>query len=92
MTEKILLECIESCFCATVSLTEDKYKNLARTSALFDTLKLFIRISVQIHCLKEQTYLKLIPSLGDAGRMLGGWMQKAKTQNPIPNTKSYFKT
>ena len=68
--------------------SEHKLDQLIRTSALFDTLKLYIRIAVKVHCLQEKTYLQLIPRLGEIGRMLGGWLQKTKSQNPIPNTES----
>ena len=86
MIEKILLECIESCFMTMAAPIQEKYRYLTRTSALFDTLKLYLRISVQTKCLEEKIYIKLIPRLGDIGRMIGGWVQKTKSQNP--NTKS----
>lgn len=86
MIEKIHLECIESCFAATASSPEQKSHAVARASALFDTLKLYIRISVQVKCLQETRYIKMIPRLGEIGRMLGGWLQKTKSQNP--NTKT----
>ncbi len=88
MIEKILLECIESCFASTVALPEEKVRTLTRTSALFDSLKLYIRISKQVGSLQEKTYIKLIPRLGKIGRMLGGWIQKAKSNNPNQNSKS----
>src|SRR3989338_3112944 len=88
MIEKVLLECIENCFASTVAQHGRKLDCLIRTSALFDTLKLFIRIAVSIHCLEEKTYIKLIPRLGEIGRMLGGWLQKAKSYNPNSNFKS----
>ena len=79
MMEKILLECIESCFLGT-TMPPGSYKlhHIATASAKFDALKLFIRVSVDIHCMKEQTYTKLIPILGEIGKMLGGWLNSAK--------------
>jgi hypothetical protein len=80
--DKILLECLESCFCATAAPASHKHLYVTKASAQFDTLKLYIRISLRVHCLPEPVYVKLIPRLGECGRMLGGWMTK------IQNTKS----
>jgi hypothetical protein len=88
MIEKLILDCIQSCFTATViQHGEKKRESVARASALFDTLKLYIRIAVDTHCLQEKTYLKLIPILGEIGKMLGGWI-KAVNSNPNSNSKS----
>jgi len=76
MMEKVLLECIETCFQTTVAVSGvQKQMQVARASALFDTLKLFIRIAVRIHALQEATYIKLIPRLGEVGKQVGGWMK-----------------
>ncbi len=87
MMEKVLLECIETCFAATTAPIAEKRSTLTRASALFDTLKLYIRFSVRLHCLQEPTYLKLIPHLGDIGKMLGGWI-RSPAANPTPSSKS----
>ncbi|MBI5369576.1 four helix bundle protein [Candidatus Uhrbacteria bacterium] len=88
MIEKILLECIKNCFISTMAPPEQKFDELIHASALFDTLKLYIRIAVNVHCLEQKTYIKLIPRLGEIGRMLGGWLQKTKSLNPNTSSKS----
>ncbi len=79
--EKVLLECLESCFCTTVAPTAQKQLYATKCSAQFDALKIYIRIAVKISCLPEKTYVKLIPKLGEVGRMLGGWISKIQSQN-----------
>ncbi len=77
--EQILLDCIKQTFLATVIPPgSQKLHFVGMVSAQFDTLKLFIRISVDTNCLCEKTYVKLLPHLGSIGAMLGGWLRDAQ--------------
>lgn len=77
--EKILLDCIRQSFFATVNPPgTQKFQAVAGASALFDTLKLNVRIALDIDCLSEKIYLKLLPHFGEIGKMLGGWLKDAQ--------------
>ncbi len=88
--EKTLLECIKQIFLATViPPSEQKFQAISQASALFDTLKLMTRMTIDIHCTDDKTYLKLLPHFGESGKMIGGWLKEAKKSidrsNPTDN-------
>ena len=85
--EKTLLDCIKQTFFSTVvPPSARKFESIALASAQFDTLKLYVRIAIDIHCLEENIYLKLLPHLGSIGTMMGGWLKEAqKTSGQIQN-------
>lgn len=83
--EKVALDCIRQLFFATVMPPgQNKFQAIAQASAQFDTLKLFIRLALDISCIGEKQYVKLIPHLGTIGQMLGGWLKEARKTTGQP--------
>ncbi|MFA5813610.1 MAG: four helix bundle protein [Patescibacteria group bacterium] len=82
--EKTVLDCITACHAATtLREPKEKYEKINAASSLFDTVKLLVRIGIEIHQIEERQFVNLIPRFGKIGRMLGGWMRV--TAKPTQN-------
>jgi len=86
---QIILDCIKHCFLATtLPVGTQKLHAVATASAHFDALKLYVRLSLDMHALEESAYLKLIPHFGSIGTMLGGWLKETQKSNSPPETNA----
>lgn len=56
----------------------EKLIYLKRASVRLDLLKFFLQLAWEIESLNNKKYIALSEKLGDAGRMLGGWIKSLK--------------
>jgi len=56
---------------------------LLESSAKFDLLKFFLRISWEIKSLDNKKYVVLSERFDEIGKMLGGWIRQIKEKLPV---------
>lgn len=74
--EKTILEIFELIALANTVNQIEKVKILEKVSAKLDLLKIFIRLSCELHILDQKKYILLQEKIQEIGRMLGGWLKK----------------
>lgn len=55
---------------------------LQKASAKMDLLKFFLQVAWEIGALDNKKYAMISEPLGEAGRMLGGWLKKMSSPKP----------
>ncbi|MCX6760368.1 MAG: four helix bundle protein [Candidatus Nealsonbacteria bacterium] len=56
----------------------EKIISLKRASFKLDLLKFFLQVAWEIKSLDNKRYILLSEKIGDAGKMLGGWIKSLK--------------
>lgn len=72
-TEKSLLELIELLLMAGYAPKAHKSVYLTKAQALLDSIRLRLRLYLELGLANETTLMRLQAELDEAGRMLGGW-------------------
>ncbi len=68
---------------AAASDPAGKQMMLQTASVHIDLLKLLVRLSKDCRCISNQHYLDMESRLGEAGKMLGGWLNSLKQKNAV---------
>lgn len=73
-----LLDATELIIRASYSDKIEKLISLKRASFKIDLLKFFLQVAWEIKSLDNKRYISLSEKVGDAGKMLGGWIRSLK--------------
>lgn len=84
--DSIFTETAEFIFTSCSLQGKNKLSFLLKSSAKFDLLKFFVRISWEIKTLDNKKYAVLSERLDEVGKMLGGWIRQLKEKLP-PETE-----
>lgn len=78
----IFLDILELLFTATYLNREQKLPILQRANSKLDLLKFFLQIAWELKVVHTKPYAELSESLGEIGRMLGGWRRGLESKTP----------
>ncbi len=76
----LLLEVIESVLTAAGESANGKEVYLSKASRRLDLLKFLLKMAWEIKAIDSNRFLKLSELLAEIGRMIGGWLKKARPQ------------
>lgn len=63
------------------ALTQNQEMNFfAEADLLLNKIRLYLRLSFDLHCLNMSQYEFASKSMGEIGRLLGGWKKKSQKQ------------
>ncbi|PIR78594.1 MAG: hypothetical protein COU28_00875 [Candidatus Magasanikbacteria bacterium CG10_big_fil_rev_8_21_14_0_10_36_16] len=85
--QKIFLELLDILMLIHQARFEQNYqkiKTLDKTSQMFDSVKILIRMTYTLEIIEQKTYIELENDLQNIGKMLGGWLKYLKN----PQTKA----
>jgi len=80
--DEIFLHSIEYSFLASYSITKEKIILVDRCIARVDLLKLLLQLAWENKALDTKKYVHLSISIGEVGRMLGGWRKQLQNKTP----------
>ena len=79
--EEAILEVLEDILCASRVARERKSEFLERAIRKLAMVQVYIRLAKDIRALDMKRYIVFSESLGEIGRMLGGWLKMANQRN-----------
>ena len=82
--DTLFLDTLELFFVASYAGKDQKLPLLQKTNSKLDILKFFLQISWELKILDTKKYTELSHSIGEIGRMLGGWKRGIESKLSPP--------
>jgi hypothetical protein len=81
--DTLYCETLELILLAGYSNRQTKLATVERASTKLDALKFFLQTAWEIKALDTKKYSQITAPLVEVGKMLGGWRNQLKNENPL---------